>query len=90
MCSLVLFKVVLTVEESAAKAGWGWGIRLSGLAGSEPSVIRFSKRGGVIWWGGGYCIWGGGGIYTINHYSLEPRETVHARFNRDQGFSQFN
>lgn len=83
MCSLVLFKVVLTVEESAAKAGWGWGIRLSGLAGSEPSVIRSSKRGG-------YCIGGGGGIYTINHYSLEPRETVDARFNRDQGFSQFN
>lgn len=89
MCSLVLFKVVLTVEESAAKAGWGWGIRLSGLAGSEPSVIRFSKRGGG-YLVGGYCIWGGGGIYTINHYSLEPRETVDARFNKDQGFSQLN
>lgn len=87
MCSLVLFKVVLTVEESAAKAGWGWGIRLSGLAGSEPSVIRFSKRGGGGLFGGGE---GGGGIYTINHYSLEPRETVDAWFNRDQGFSQFN
>lgn len=89
MCSLVLFKVVLTVEESTAKAGWGWGIRLSELAGTEPSVIRFSKRGGGYLVGGGIVL-GGGGIYTINHYSLEPRETVDARFNRDQGFSQFN
>lgn len=63
----MLFKVVLTVEESAAKAGWGWGIRLSGLAGSEPSVIRFSKRGGGgLFGGGGYCIWGGGGWYLYD------------------------
>lgn len=59
----MLFKVVLTVEESAAKAGWGWGIRLSGLAGSEPSVIRFSKRGG----GGGLFGGGeGGGWYLYD------------------------
>lgn len=59
----MLFKVVLTVEESAAKAGWGWGIRLSGLAGSEPSVIRFSKRGGGLFGGGGVLYLGGGYLY---------------------------
>lgn len=61
----MLFKVVLTVEESAAKAGWGWGIRLSELAGTEPSVIRFSKRGGGLFGGGGGGIVFGGGVVSI-------------------------
>lgn len=81
MCSLVLFKVVLIVEEFVVKVGWGWGIRLLGLVGLEFFVIRFSKWGGGLW--GGVLYWGGGGIYMINYYFLEFCEIVDVWFNRD-------
>lgn len=65
------------------------GDKTAGVSGIRALCNKVQQTGGGVF-GGGYCIGGGGGIYTINHYSLEPRETVDARFNRDQGFSQLN
>lgn len=62
------------------------GDKTVGVSGIRALCYKVQQTGG-----GGYLVGErGGGIYTINHYSLEPRETVDAWFNRDQGFSQFN
>lgn len=65
-------------------------VGVSGIRALCYKVQQTGGGGGYLVGGGGIVFGGGGGIYTINHYSLEPRETVDARFNRDQGFSQFN